>query len=470
MNITLVMGSRKEVSMKDKNILVIGLGVSGIACIKGLSMLGANLYVYDENEQSAEKLSEIKNIKAEYYIGTDEIGKINMDCLDLAIKSPGIKYEVPIVKKLIEKNVKVVSDVEAAYMVTDASIVSITGTNGKTTTTALVGEILKESKTGCKITGNIGSGMFYDAINSHEKDVLVAEVSSFQLAGTFRYKPHVSIITNITPDHLDYHHTMENYVEAKFKNVINQDENDYAILNYEDEIIRNFSKKINSKKIFFSSERILDEGICVEDGSMVLRSKGKSEFIIDIKDIFIPGKHNIENAMAAAGAALALGIDARTVAQVLKNFKGVEHRLEFCGEFKGVKFYNDSKGTNVDASVKAVQGIKKPIILIAGGYDKKSSYDDFVMAFDNKVKILILLGQTAYDIGKCAEKYGFTNVFYVNNMDEAVKKCFVLSDEGDNVLLSPACASWDMYPNYEIRGKDFKERVNYYGGISKESR
>jgi len=464
------LGYRKEVSMKNKNILVIGLGVSGIACIKGLSMLGANLYVYDENKQSAEKLRELENIKAEYFFGNESIEKINMALLDLAIKSPGIKYEVPIIQKLTENNIKIISDIEAAYKVTDALIVSITGTNGKTTTTTLVGEIVKESKKRCRLTGNIGYGMFYDAINSEKGDILVAEVSSFQLAGTYEYKPHISIITNITPDHMDYHHTFENYAEAKFKNVINQEESDYAILNYEDEVIRNFSNKIKAKKIFFSSEQILNEGICVEDGNMVFKYNDATKFIINVKDIFIPGKHNLENAMAAAGAALALGIDTEIIAHVLKEFKGVEHRLEFCGEFNGVKFYNDSKGTNPDASIKAVQGIEKPIILIAGGYDKKSSYDDFIKAFGDKVKSLVLLGQTACDIDKCARKYGFTDIYHVDNMDEAVKKCFELSNKGDNVVLSPACASWGMYPNYEVRGRDFKERVNYYGGNSKESR
>lgn len=454
--------------MKNKNILVIGLGVSGIACIKGLSRLGANLYVYDESEISTEKSKELENIKAEYYFGSNEIEKINMDRLDLAIKSPGIKYDVPIIQKLFEKNIKVISDIEAAYKVTDASIVSITGTNGKTTTTTLIGEIVKESGKDYKVTGNIGYGMFYDAINSSENDILVAEVSSFQLAGTYEYKPHISILTNITPDHMDYHHTLQNYVEAKFKNVINQDENDYAILNYEDETIRNFSDKIKAKKIFFSSARVLDEGIFVEDEKMMFRANNTTEFVINTKDIFIPGKHNLENAMAATGAALALGIKTEIIAKVLKEFKGVEHRLEFCGEFNGVKFYNDSKGTNPDASIKAVQGIEKPIILIAGGYDKKSLYDDFIKAFDNKVKALVLLGQTADDIDRCARKYGFTNIYHVENMDEAVVQCFELSSKGDKVVLSPACASWGMYPNYEVRGRDFKERVNYYGGNSKE--
>jgi len=370
---------------------------------------------------------------------------------------------------LLKNNVEVISDIEAAYRATDATIVSITGTNGKTTTTTLTGEMASESGIPFKVTGNIGFGMYNDALNAKKGDVLVAEVSSFQLAGTSRYKPHISLITNITPDHLDYHHTVENYIEAKFKNVINQDENDYAILNYEDATIRNFSDKIKAKKIFFSSGRILEDGIFAENDRLYYKNKNNKQFIISTKEIFIPGKHNLENAMAAAGAAIALGIDIEIISGVLKEFKGVEHRLEFTGEYNKVKFYNDSKGTNPDASIKAIQGIEKPIVLIAGGYDKKSSYDEFIKAFDDKVKALILLGQTAKDIERCALKYGFENIYLVETMDEAVKKSFELAEEGDNVVLSPACASWGMYPNYEVRGRDFKERVSYYGGNSKKS-
>ncbi|WP_312700101.1 UDP-N-acetylmuramoyl-L-alanine--D-glutamate ligase [Sedimentibacter sp.] len=451
--------------MKNKNILVVGLGVSGIACIKGLNKLGAHIFVYDESprEKCTEKLHELEGIEASYFFGNDEIEKINFEILDLAIKSPGIKYEVPIIAELAERSIKIISDIEAAYNITDATIVSVTGTNGKTTTTTLIGEIVKESGKSYKITGNIGFGMFYDALNSGKDDVLVAEVSSFQLAGTIDYKPHVSVITNITPDHIDFHHTYENYIDAKFKNAMNQDENDYAVLNYEDETIMSFRDKIKAKKIFFSSERILDEGIYVQDEKMAYTHDGKTEIIININDIFIPGKHNLENAMCAAGAALSLGIGTEIISDVLKNFKGVEHRLEFCAEYNGVKFYNDSKGTNPDASIKAVQGIEKPIILIAGGYDKDSSYDDFIKSFGDKVKSLVLLGQTADKIEACARSYGFTDIYRVENMDEAVKKCFELSTYGDNVVLSPACASWGMYPNFEVRGRDFKERVDYYG-------
>ena len=454
-----------------KNILVVGLGVSGIACIKGLNKLNAKIYAFDElsEEDLKERLKEVEGIDVKYFFGNKEIEKIDFEKLDFAIKSPGIKYEVPIIEELIRNNVEIISDIEAAYMVTNASIVSVTGTNGKTTTTTLIGEMVKESGKTCTVTGNIGFGMFNDALNAKKEDILVAEVSSFQLAGTRKYKPHISVLTNITPDHMDYHHTLQNYIDTKFKNVINQDENDYAILNYEDEIIRNYSDNIRAKKIFFSSDRILEDGIFAYKDQMVYKTASSTEFIINTKEIFIPGKHNLENAMAASGAALALGINTDVIAKVLKEFKGVEHRLEFTGEYNKVKFYNDSKGTNPDASIKAVQGIEKPIVLIAGGYDKKSLYDDFIKAFDNKVKALILLGQTADDIEVCAKKYGFENIYRVKSMDEAVKKSFELAEEGDNVVLSPACASWGMYPNYEVRGRDFKERVNYYGGNFKKS-
>ena len=453
------------------NVLVVGLGVSGIACIKGLSRTGAKIYAFDESseENLKDRLKEVEGIEVEYFFGNEEIEKINIKALDYAIKSPGIKYEVPIIEKLLKNNIEVISDIEAAYRVTNASIVSISGTNGKTTTTTLIGEMVRESGKPHKVTGNIGFGIYYDALNAKKEDILVAEVSSFQLAGTIKYKPHISVLTNITPDHLDYHHTVENYIETKFKNVITQDENDYAILNYEDNIIRNYSDNIKAKKIFFSSERVLEDGIFAENGQMFYRTGNNKEFIINTKEIFIPGKHNLENAMAACGAAIALEIDAEVIAKVLREFKGVEHRLEFTGEYNKVKFYNDSKGTNPDASIKAVQGIDKPIILIAGGYDKQSDYDELIKAFDNKVKALILLGQTAGEIQRCALKYGFENIYRVETMDEAVKKSFELAEEGDNVVLSPACASWGMYPNYEVRGRDFKERVSYYGGNSKES-
>jgi len=227
--------------IENKKMLVIGLGVSGVACVKGLKELNAQIFVYDESkkEDLSQRLDELAGVEATYYFADDSF---SVDDMDLAIKSPGIKYEMPLIQELIAKKIKVISDIEAAYMINNATIVSITGTNGKTTTTTLIGEIVKASGKKYKLTGNIGYGMFYDTLNAKRDEILVAETSSFQLAGTYEFKPHISVLTNITPDHLDFHHTLENYIDSKFNNVRNQDKDDFAILNYEDETIRNYSK------------------------------------------------------------------------------------------------------------------------------------------------------------------------------------------------------------------------------------
>ena len=448
--------------MKNKTVLVVGLGMSGVASIKALNELGATIYAYDA--QSKEKLNktleELKDIDVTYYFDSLDFDTNN---IDFVIKSPGIKFETPIMQKLTDSNIEIIGDLEAGFLVTDNKFVAITGTNGKTTTTTLIGEIINNSNKSCKVTGNIGSGAFYDSYISKKDEILVVEASSFQLESTFTFKPFISIITNLTPDHLDWHKTEDNYYRAKFKIAINQDKNDYCILNYEDNMIKNYIDLLSTNILYFSSERILENGIYVENNQIVYKYNNEKSIIMNVDDIFIVGKHNLENTLAACAAAKLLGIDNNTIKKTVQSFRGVEHRLEYVETYNGVKFYNDSKGTNPDASIKAVKGVKAPIVLIAGGYDKKSDYDEFIKAFDNKVKALILLGQTKEAIKDCALKYGFKNIYMVENMDEAVNLAFKLSDKGDTVLLSPACASWGMYPNYEVRGKDFKERVKFYG-------
>lgn len=448
--------------MKNKTVLVVGLGMSGVASIKALNELGATIYAYDA--QSKEKLSktleELKDIDVTYYFDSLDFDTSN---IDFVIKSPGIKFETPIMQKLTDSNLEIIGDLEAGFLVTENKFVAITGTNGKTTTTTLIGEIINNSNKSCKVTGNIGSGAFYDSYISKKDEILVVEASSFQLESTFAFKPFVSIITNLTPDHLDWHKTEDNYYKAKFKIAINQDKNDYCILNYEDNMIKNYIDLLHTNILYFSSERILENGIYVENNQIVYNYNSEKSVIMNVDDIFIVGKHNLENTLAACAAAKLLGIDNDTIMKTVKSFRGVEHRLEYVETYNGVKFYNDSKGTNPDASIKGVKGVKAPIILIAGGYDKNSEYDEFIKAFDSKVKALILLGQTKEAIKDCALKYEFKNIYMVENMDEAVNLAFKLSDKGDTVLLSPACASWGMYPNYEIRGKDFKERVKFYG-------
>ena len=448
--------------MENKKVLVVGLGMSGVASIKALNKLGATIYAYDS--QSKEKMSkvleELKDIEVTYYFDSLDFDTNN---LDFVIKSPGIKFETPIMQKLIDSNIKIIGDLEAGFLVTDNKFVAITGTNGKTTTTTLIGEIINNSDRKCIVTGNIGSGAFYDSYISEKGEILVVEASSFQLESTYTFKPFISIITNLTPDHLDWHITEDNYYRAKIKVAINQDKNDYCILNYEDDKIKKYVDLLHTNILYFSSERILDNGIYVENNNIVYNYNGEKSIIMNVDDIFIVGKHSLENTLAACAVAKLLGIKNDTIIETVKSFRGVEHRLEYVDTYNGVKFYNDSKGTNPDASIVAVKGVKAPIILIAGGYDKNSDYDEFINAFDNKVKALILLGQTKDAIKECALKYGFKNIYMVENMDEAVSLAYKLSEKGDTVLLSPACASWGMYPNYEVRGKDFKERVKFYG-------
>lgn len=452
--------------MKDKRVLVVGLGITGIASIKALNELGAIIYAYDgQSEDKMQKvLEELKDIDVKYYFDSLDF---DTDNIDFVIKSPGIKFETPIMQKLLDANLRIIGDLEAGYLITNNKFVAITGTNGKTTTTSLIGAIINSSGRKCKITGNIGSGALYDSYISEKDEVIIVEASSFQLESTEKFKPFISIVTNLSPDHIDWHKSEENYYRSKFKIAINQDKNDYCILNYEDDLTRNYLELVNTNILYFSSNRILDNGIYVENMQIVYNYNNEKSVIMDVDDIFIVGKHSLENVLAACAAAKLLGIDNNTITNAVKNFKGVEHRLEYFDTYNGVKFYNDSKGTNPDASIKAVTGVKPPIVLIAGGYDKDSEYDEFIESFDNRVKALILLGQTREKIKECALKHGFKNIYLVENMDEAVHLSYELSEKGDTVLLSPACASWGMYENYEVRGKDFKERVKFYGENSK---
>ena len=446
---------------ENKKVLVVGLGISGVAAVKALNKLGAKVLAYDgmPKEKMTKALEQLKDCQVEYYF---EDMTFDTKDIDLAIKSPGIKPETDIIQKLVSDNIEIISDLEAGYKATDNKFLTITGTNGKTTTTTLVGEIINGSKKNGVVTGNIGFGVFYDALNSNKGDILVVEASSFQLDGTKEFKPFISIITNLTPDHVDWHKSVENYYLAKIKVAINQNKEDYCILNYEDENIRKYADKLNTNLLYFSSSTVLDKGIYVENNNIVYNYNGEKAVIMPVEDIFIVGKHNVENVLAACAAARLAGVEFDKIREIVKSFKGVEHRLEYVDTIEGVKFYNDSKGTNPDASIKALEGVKEPIILIAGGYDKNSEYDDFIKAFNGKVKALILLGQTRDKIKACAQKHGFTNIFLVEDMKEAVGKSFELCSSGDTVLLSPACASWGMYPNYEVRGRDFKNLVLGY--------
>lgn len=449
--------------MKRSKTLVIGLGLSGVAAVKALDKLGKDIIVYDSKEknQLEDKINELKHIKIQYYFNDHDFDLSN---IELVIKSPGVPVNIPIIKRLEKENIKIISDIEAAYKNSNNKIVAVTGTNGKTTTTTLIGEFLKNAGIRCIVTGNIGSGMFLDALEATNEEILVAETSSYQLEHTIDFKPNISIILNITPDHLVWHGGYDNYKNSKLKVAKNQDENDYCILNLDDtEVISTF-KNIKAKKILFSVNQKIDEGLFIENDKIIYKNNNEKKEIVNINKIFISGKHNLENALAAIGVALILNISTDIIEKVLIKFRGIEHRFEYVGNYKGINFYNDSKGTNPVSSIKAIEAVKKPIILIAGGYDKGSCFDSYIKSFNNKVKHLIVLGDTADKIIFTAKENNFTNITKVNSIDEAVKTAYSIGKSGDNVLLSPACASWDMYSSFEKRGKDFKERVLFYGG------
>lgn len=445
--------------IKDKRVLVIGAAVTGVPAVKQLYKMGAKITLNDKKSNSEiESLLKELNLKAVNIVGGEHPIEL-AEQADFLVVSPGVPLELPIIARAKELGKEVIGEIELAYRLTNAPIAAITGTNGKTTTTALLGEIMKESGRQTFVTGNIGHTMITEVDNAKPEDIFILETSSFQLDTTIDFKPAVSAILNITPDHLDRHKTFDNYINAKCKVFYNQGEGDYAILNKDDKETCKIADRVPCKLLFFSRKEILKEGAFVQDGNLVISLEGKTEKIIRTEDIYIPGPHNIENALAASLMAYCLGVKAEVINKVLKEFKGVEHRIEFVDEINGVKYYNDSKGTNTDASKVAVFAMNRPIVIIAGGYDKGSEYDDFIDTFEGRVKAMVLLGQTADKIEQTARKHGFNAIHRANSMEEAVSMCSKLADEGDCVLLSPACASWGMFKNYEERGRIFKSLV-----------
>jgi UDP-N-acetylmuramoylalanine--D-glutamate ligase len=446
---------------KDKKVLLVGLAKTGVSAIKKLVNLGSIVTVNDikNKEQLSEVLSDLKELKnVDYVLGThlDDVSNI-----DLAVVSPGVPLDLPFIKKLYNEKIEVIGEVELSFRLSkNPTFIGITGTNGKTTTTSLTGEIYKACGRDTYVVGNIGTPVIDVVDIADENSFLITELSSFQLESVSSFRPRVSAILNITEDHLNRHHTMENYIDAKANIFKNQEKEDYTILNYDDEMVRNLKDRCNSNVIYFSRKVQLDQGIFVdENGDIIIKLNNESIKLMNKSEISIPGNHNLENALAAIGMSIVLGVELDVIKKVLKTFGGVEHRLEFVKEINNIMFVNDSKGTNPDSTIKAIEAYDRPIILIAGGMDKYSDFTDMIKSFNGGVKSLVLLGETAEKIEKTANKEGFFDCYRVNNMKEAVAKAYSLAVSGDVVLLSPACASWDMYPNFETRGMDFKNNV-----------
>ncbi len=434
-----------------KKVLVYGLGVTGISSVKALDKLGYDVYTYDKNKKN------IKELEGYNYSPISD-SKINDLKVDFVIKSPGIKPSDEVVR-ILEKDNEIISDIEASErLFADKEKIAITGTNGKTSTTSMVAHIINECGKNAYTVGNIGEGILWQMYE--KKGVFVEELSSFQLHDTSKYKPHIGAILNIKEDHIDWHGSFEDYIDSKLKLAANQNENDFLVINHEDEITMKHKEDFKAQIYEFSSLNEVNKGLYLKDNIIYLTDKDiKDREVLDVRDLSVIGRHNYENVMAAILLTYLYGIALEDIVKAIKTFRSISHRLEYVRTLSGIDFYNDSKGTNVDSSVKAIESFNRPIIIIAGGYDKHIDYTDFVKAFKKNGKLMVLMGETKYKLKELCEKHE-VNYILVDDMKEAINTAYKKGEEKDVVLLSPASASWDMYKSYEIRGDEFKTLVN----------
>ena len=446
--------------LRNKNVLVYGTGISGISAVSLLESVQAHVILFDENtklakEQVRKKLSKDSNAKIVLGVLSEEL----IGTLDMVVLSPGVPTDLPLVESFRQRNIPIWGEIELAYRLSKGRVVAITGTNGKTTTTTLVGKLMDNYFDSVYVVGNIGNPYTEAAKEMTEETVTVAEISSFQLETVHEFHPVVSAILNITPDHLNRHHTMECYIETKEKISMNQTKDDVCVLNYDDEVTRKFGETCSASVLYFSRLHILEKGVYL-DGDTFVYSDGETKTeVCKTTELKVLGGHNHENVMSAIAMAVSMKVPMEIIRKTVMEFVAVEHRIEFVTTKNGVDYYNDSKGTNPDAAIKGIQAMNRKTVLIGGGYDKGSEYDEWIESFDGKVTYLVLLGATKEKIAECARKHGFENIIFAETMEEAVKISAEHAKAGEAVLLSPACASWGMFDNYEQRGIIFKDLV-----------
>lgn len=447
--------------LKDKKVLVFGSGISGIGAADLLGKVGALPIIFEGNEKLSkeEVLHKINgDYPVEVYIG--RLPREVQESLDLAVLSPGVPTDIPQVQSFRQQGIPVWGEVELAYQMGKGTVLAVTGTNGKTTTTALLGKIMSDDRESVFVVGNIGNAYTGAVLEMTDQSTTVAEISSFQLETIDEFAPHVSAILNVSEDHLNRHHTMEEYIRVKELIAKNQTVSDYCVLNYEDPVLREFGERLKCKVLYFSSVRELEEGIFLRGDEIILRLDGQEIPVVGTEKLQILGQHNYENAMAAIAMAYVAGVPVDHICRSVCAFRAVEHRIEFVEEKNQVAYYNDSKGTNPDAAIKGIQAMKRPTLLIAGGFDKGSEYDAWIQSFDGKVRYLVLIGQTREKIRDAANRLGFYDCILADDLQEAVRICGQKANPGDAVLLSPACASWGQFDNYEQRGNMFKAYVH----------
>lgn len=443
---------------QGKRVVVIGAGLSGRAAVRKLQKLGTDVYLTDQQVQ--ENLSGIEELglPQDHLLlgGMPEFQAIQPQEI---VISPGISPRMKLIEEARKAGVEVWSEVELAMRDCPAKVIGITGTNGKTTTTSLIGELVKLTGRPVVVAGNIGAALSDSVKDMTDDGIVVAELSSFQLELTNRVRFHVAILLNITPDHLDRHDCLENYTAAKARIFENQEKNDLAILNWDDPAIRHFGDQVHGRFVYFSPTSVLENGIGFDGENILYGFSGKQVKIIAYKEMQLRGAHNLENVMASVAAAYEMGLSWEQIAEGLRQFRGVEHRQEIVGKWEDILYVNDSKGTNPDAAIKALQAFDEPLVLIAGGKNKGLDFHEFMRVAKERVKTLVLLGMAAEDMEKAAREVGITRILRADSFPDGVNKAITEAKPGDVVLLSPACTSWDMFKSYEKRGELFKELV-----------
>ena len=448
------------------HVLVLGCGRSGTEAAALLLKKQESVVLYDGNE-SLDKAAIRERVGTEGDLRI-VLGPLSAEAVSgarFAVISPGISVESPVAKAVSGSGIPLISEIELAYRYELGNVIGITGTNGKTTTTTLVGEIMKEAfrEDRAFTVGNIGVPYTREVLKSAPDSVSTIELSSFQLETIRTFHPKVAAILNITPDHLDRHHTMENYARVKERIFENAGEKDTIVLNAEDPYLRPFGESVTKGNVvWFSGEKALENGYFLEGRTLYKAVNGQRTKLIDTDETTLVGRCNYENILAAVAVADTYGVRPEVTLRVVKRFRAVPHRIEYTATVGGVKYYNDSKGTNPDAAIQGIRAMDGPTILIGGGYDKGLEFDDWIREFGDKVKRLILIGQTREKIRDTAVRLGFTAVEFAGSLEEAVERVHELGRPGDNVLLSPACASWGMFDNYEQRGDLFKALVRNY--------
>lgn len=449
-------------NLLDQRVLVVGAGKSGIAAGRKLWRMGAEVFLTDN--QPKEKLEGLREMELnEEHLILQQEPDLDFIRPDLLVLSPGVSPQLFFIQEALKRGIPVWSEVELALRNSDAFLIGITGSNGKTTTTTLLGELAKTRDRKIIVAGNIGialSGLIDDL---DENGIVIAELSSFQLELIDKMRVNIALVLNLTPDHLDRHGTIENYFRAKARILENQTEEDLAILNWDDPVVREFARLTKARIRYFSLRKQLENGICLEGGDIVLKNHSRTTRIIGSKELLLRGGHNIENVMAAVAAALELGLASDEIAEVLRRFQPVKHRQEIVGKYNNILFINDSKGTNPDSSIKALQSYEADIVLIAGGRNKGLDMTEFLEEAKKRVKSLVLVGQASAELEKIALQLGIKRIIRSSSFEDCVQKAIAEAVPGDVVLFSPACTSWDMFKNYEERGELFKElvRKNY---------